>query len=464
MADDLNSGPRRAAIGPFLPWRLMWAFGLVCVLCPATARAQNDPPQAKDGKPAEVESPLPEGYQPPLDPPEMMQIEEMLLTDEERTAWRKEGVLKKFQQIIRKGEMRSEAAKNDVIRGIRYRLNELTIPANRKNLTTLRGRITGSSGDLVQAGRMMDKPEQRTEFRGKQLLPLVVEETSKLFDNNFYVRIQAALLLGELNLVEEDAGKGIKAEPFPPAYKPLCQALLDPSQPDSVKIVCTLSLIRILAGGDPNTLIGKPNVEQKREIAQAIISELMRKDPEPHPWYQTRLVEALGYNDQMIDLNRNPFIYNCLIAVLNDKDRDLRTRVQAAWSLGRHPEKGPNIPQMIAQVAALGIDLAEAQAKNPKDPVWRRCAWVLYLAFKNRDADDLDAKRDPNRKGGFLAEGSPTANAAKPAYEALVPILRQIIAEKLPSPEQVQDLEKWLETQPDGTPKGNVVGEGNGRP
>lgn len=422
-------------------------------------RAEDAAAPADDAKQPAVESPLPPDYKPPLDPPKMMQIEKTLLTDEERTAMRKErGTVKKYMQNIRKGELRTETAKKDVTDGIRYQLNELTIPSNRKNLTLLRGRITGPSGALVQAGRLIDKAEQRTEFR-RQLLQMVVDETAKLFDNNFYVRIHAALILGELNVVEEDPAKEIKAEPFSPAYKPLCQVLSDPEQPDSVKIVCTLSLIRILA-------IGNPNVEQKREMAQAIIAEILRKEPTlPHPWYQTRLVEALGYNDVTIDLDRKPFIYDCLISVVNDPDRHLRTRVQAAWSLGRHPEKGPDVPRMVAQVASLGTELAQTQAKTPKDPLWRRCAWVLYLAFENEDNQDLDAKRDPNRLGGLL-NNPITEAAAKQAFEKVGPIVAAIIAEKSPTVEQVQDLAKWLDGQglnqlPD-TPQRNEVGVGNG--
>src|SRR5262249_54780003 len=164
-----------------------------------------------------------------------------------------------------------------------YRLNELTLTKNRKQLTDKRLLLTGTGKDLATAGKRLEKPDLIREFRRK-LLQIVVEETRPLLgeDYNFAVRVQAALILGELNLMEPDEQKEVGLEAFAPAAKPLCRVIEDPKQPEGVKIVSVLSLIRILH-------LAALNVEQKREIATALVSELNRKGT--NYWYQTRLAE-----------------------------------------------------------------------------------------------------------------------------------------------------------------------------
>lgn len=445
MADDSKSLRRLKPIRPGAGLSAGLAAILALSLCCAgPVQAQAQPANAPDQK-IDPKTGLPYDYEPPRGPHPLMELEKNLLTPEERKNFKKD--LQKYQSRLRNGDLRDETARTETRKGVRQRLNEMTQASNRKRLTKLRKDLT--FGDLYTAGKFLQKPDLILEYRRK-LLPIVVEETQNLFDNNYYVRLQAAYILGELNEVEEDVPKDIKPVAFAPAFKPLCKVLLDPEQPEDVKIACVLSLIHILHQGNPN-------VEQKREIALAVVSELKREDTSW--WYQMRLAESLGYNDVALDLNLKPFVYDALIAVVKDPNRHLRPRVQAAWSLGRVPlDKGVNIQQTVVDITALGHELALAKNAAPALPGWQRCGWVLYLAYEKKGADDLNAKRD--QKGGLL--NNPAAKAdANEAFKTLVPILRELIAGKSATADQVQELEKWLQQKGWKTPPNEDAPAGN---
>jgi hypothetical protein len=410
---------------------------------PASAKTKAEGKGSQRGEAgkeeADSETGLPPGYEPPADPPDVLLVEQPLLTPEERDQFKKKE-LSSYLKRIRTGDIRSEESKAIIRNGIRYRLNELTLKENRKDLARVRERLTAQ--DLRQAGTVgLAKADQIRDFR-QQLLTIVVEETEKLFDNNGYVRIQAAILLGELNLIEDDdPAKGLKREAFALGARPLCKVIKDPEQPEAVKIVSVLSMIRILRQGNPN-------VELKRDIATAMISELKRTDT--HVWYQTRLAEGLGGNDVPLDLNREPFVFNTLNAVMKDPKRDLQVRAQAAWSLGRHPlVPQVDLRRLAADVVAVGYDLAKAQSAKPGVAQWKRCSFTLYLAFQAKDKDDLDATRQ-HPGGLFNLNPAPRAAEAaeiKAAYDQLLPVIVAIIAGDPVPPEQIQAMGQWLDAR-----------------
>lgn len=431
MADD-----RRCLKSPTRwPQRLwVWCLALGCA-CQSAAALAEDAPKAPPAGGADAEDDgLPPGYEPPRDQSEIMLLEKELLTPDERKQLKRDA--KNYTSQLRKGEMRTDEEKALVRNGIRYRLDMLTIPDNRKKLHMLREELVRQ--DLQPAGMLLSKPKDVVTFR-EQLMQMVVDETAKLFDNNLYVRIQAALILGELNLIDDNSkmvGMQLKLEAFAPAAKPLCAVLLDPEQPEDVKVPAVLSLIRILR-------LGKPDVNLKREIANAIIAELKRTNT--HRWYQMRLAEALGHIDApTLDLERQPFIYQALDSTVKDPRRALRVRVAAAWSLGRHPlDASVDLKQLTQDLVVLGLDVAVSFNQNPNEPQAKRWVAMLYLAFQAKDADDLLADR--SRKAGLLNYPA-AAVPAKEAYTQVLPVIQSVWNGQQISPEKIQGLEKWLET------------------
>ena len=432
MAEDRRRPKLLTRFGPF--------FGAWCLALSLSGHGTCAQPETPESAPAESTPPseLPPGYKPPSDPSPIMQIEKELLTpDERKQIARQKG---KFRESLRNGVLRSDEDKEIVRNGIRYALNELTIPENRKNIHKFREDFTGSGG-LSAAGSLLSKKQDVLSFR-QELLQIAVEETAKLFDNNSLVRVEAALILGELNLVEDNQKMKsmFEGEPIPiafaPAAKPLCAVLVDPEQPVDVKIVATQSLTRILRRGNPD-------VNQKREIANAVIEELKR--PKAYWWYQMRLAETLGYIDApTLDLDRQPFIYLALDGILKDPNRPLRARTAAAWALGRHPLDSSVNPKELSQdLVVLGLDLAEWYNQNLQQPQAKRLGFMLYLSFQAKDAQDKMADR--NRKAGLL-NSSTAAAAAKEAYAQILPVVQDIWSGQPISPEKIQSLEKWLKS------------------
>lgn len=380
-------------------------------------------------------TPLPLGYVPPADPPESMLLEKNLLTPEERTQYAKE-LNKNYKSRMRNGDLRSEDSQAAVRNGIRYRLNELTIAKNKPELS--KHRLELSYQDLRQAGTAAGfNFEQLRTFR-REFLQMIVDETEPLFQNNYYSRIQAAILLGELNWMEEDYPRGTRnpVEAFPPAGKLLAKVVLDPDQPEAVKIAAVLSMIRIVRHSSPN-------VEENRDIATAAVSELKRTDS--FYWYQERLAELLGQVNITRNLDGETFIFDVLRSVLKDSDRNIQVRVQAAWSLARHPlMPAGEAPQVMNDVAALGLEFAQLHAEDPEAPYWKRLAFMLYLTFQPENANDKDASRQ--RPGGFLNHPS-TRDLSKEVYQQLLKIIVPILNDQKVTDEEIQNLGKWMESR-----------------
>ena len=119
--------------------------------------------------------------------------------------------------------------------------------------------------------------------------------------------------------------------------------------------------------------------------------------------------------------------------------------------------------KLADDVAAVGLELAKKYEEHPSDPSARRSAWTLYLAFQRYDDDDLDATR--KHQGGLLnLKPAPPAAATaeiKAAYEQMLPIVVPILHGNRIPPEQVQTLDKWLETRSPKPGKPAVGANGN---
>ena len=97
-------------------------------------------------------------------------------------------------------------------------------------------------------------------------------QAAPLLDNqNFYVRLHIAILLGQLDLTDENSKLGFRQEAFVPAAVPLVKFLANPAQPESIKVPVVNGIVRILR-------LGSPNVVERTNIASAIISHLRAPD------------------------------------------------------------------------------------------------------------------------------------------------------------------------------------------
>ncbi|MBX3449416.1 MAG: hypothetical protein KF777_07650 [Planctomycetaceae bacterium] len=418
---------------------------------PAATKPAPKAPSAPTTKtPAAASQPadpsaLPPGYVPPKVPADLALMEQPIATPDEIESLKRS--INAFKSALNKGEAAGAAGKDLIRKGIRYRLALMTLKANRDQIGTFREDLTVR--ELQSAGRLLRKADETTEFR-RLVMQEVVDQSRELLQNNLYVRIQAALILGELNLTEADPKKGLTTVGFGPAIDPLVDVILDPNQPESVKIVAVNGIYRQLR-------TSQPEAKLKIKLADALVKEFSRTDT--HFWYQWRLAAAISALDVSLDFNREPFVANALIQAVGDDKRQWIVRAEAAHALGRVPlEPSVNFDRLLFSIGQMAHGLGVARNADEKGNGaldWARCFRQLYLAFQPLDAKDMTA--DGKLKAGLL--NRPTNQAAtRELYQQILPIVNAgLNGEKIPDP-ALAALDAWVKKN---TPAGAGVAQGN---
>jgi len=378
---------------------------------------------------------LPENFAPPASKDPVMEIDRPLALQDEIDKLKKD--LAKYQTTLRTA--RSTDPDKVLIRnGIRYRLALMCLKDNRLQLSKLHDDL---SRDLNSAAQAPDSPKPQVvkEFRQIVLQELVSQAAPLLTTQNFYVRLHIAILLGELNLTEENTKLNLKLEAFVPACEPLIAVITDPKQPEAVKVAAVNGIVRILR-------LGNPNVTVRTKAAEALVSELKAKDS--HTWYQMRLAGAMAAVDVDLDQAKiKPSVVEILKLVLADDDRAWSVRAEAAKSLGRVPLPASVNPQSVTRaIAEFTLKLAKAALQSPQqkadDPKWKSEFIKVYLAFQQLDPNDLVA--DKKTKAGLLNN---TSAAARPAYDLIVPLVSAILHGQRLTVQQVQMLGAYVAPQ-----------------
>jgi len=421
------------------------ALGLLSWLCfvVGTAAGQAAPqraPKPNAKKPApEVKKPepavenlgpggLPKDFKPQPQVPDMMLLNQPLLKPEEVLEWKKLRI--KYATAMRNGSL-SDADKKLIVQGLKYRVYVMTLPEQQRALHERRLELVGQ--DLQQAAKITPKAPEVKIFR-TYVMEQLVKLIEPLLQNNFYVRLQAVTLLGELDLMVDDPTRNLKHETYTPGCELLLKVLDDPAQPTPIKIAAARSVIRLVH-------FGVTPVELRHRIATSLLNELAKADT--HYWYQMRLAEALSTIDVSVDLqNRKPFVVNGLLAVIRDSKRDFRARAEAARALGRVPfDPQVDISALMRDLMKFAEELAAAAQQDPSAPQWKQCFFDLYLAYKPVDGNDKDAtKKTP----AGLLNNTQAATAAQQTYKLIVPLVNSIIADKGISLPELQSLQDWL--------------------
>ena len=286
------------------------------------------------------------------------------------------------------------------------------------------------------------KPDALRKFR-HDVMQEFVKQATPLLQNNLYVRVQVVIMMGELEVVQEDTKKGVATEAFTPAFEPLVSAIVDPKQADSVKLLAVNKLTRILK-------IGTPKVDERTKIAEAMIGELAK--PQTHWWIQMRLAEGLGAI--ALDQLKQPIVVTALKDVVSDPKREWAVRVEAAKALGRVPlPPASNPSSVVLAIADLTLQMAKAAQQKPGDPHWKSDFMKIYFAFQSMDANEKDATK--NGKAGLLNNAVATGLAKTP-YSLIIPMVNAIRKDERLTAAQLAALEEWL--------KANRAGGGQNNP
>ncbi len=394
-------------------------------------------PNALKGRPTELKidsETLPKDFAPPAAKAEVMDLDQPLAMQDEIDKLKKD--LAKYQTVMRTAKS-SDADKVLIRNGIRYRLALMCLKKNRLELSKLHEDLTRDLNSAASAPEAANANAIRS-FRQIVMQEIVSQAGPLLVTQPFHVRLHIALLLGELNITEENPRFALKLEAYSPVCEPLLQVISSPDQPEGVKIVAVNGLAR-------NLRLGNANVTVRTKVAQALVSELSNK--KAHSWYQMRLAAALAAMD--VDLVQGkPIVVDVLKAVLADDERTWTVRAEAAKSLGRVPLPAAcNPPSVTKAVAAFALKLAKAAQQSPQtkgdESKWKGEFFKVYLAFQQFDATDLMA--DKKSKAGLL--NNPQAAAAQ-AYSLIHPLVAAILQAQRLTVQQVQALEDWVKPVP----------------
>lgn len=373
---------------------------LTLMLCaaavPVTVSAQNSGPA------------LPPGFEAPPPKPELLTLDKELLPEGADDEFKK--IQTKYNTARRSGDT---GQRDLVIEGLKYRVLRMASKSERESLHARRREIIR---DVRDAARLKGTSDQARRYR-EFVLEQVMGFAQQLLDNNFYVRLNAVILLTELDLVDGNPVRRIEAVPYTPAFEPLLTVVADAAQPEAVKIAAVRGLSRIAR-------LGSLDNPTRVRAGRTLVAELERRDTSI--WYQTRLAEALGN----VTIARiavggaaQPLIVQTLVETLIDDKRHWITRSEAAKALGRAEMDGEVRADLVSyKIAEFAWQLALAYRNRPREFYWTNCFLKVYLAY--RPEDEADKQRD----GGLLLKAESGAMSAyKPvindAFEKIKPLV-----------------------------------------
>jgi hypothetical protein len=346
----------------------------------AADKETEDEPKSSNEQDREA---LPRGVTvPPQRPPEFT-LNDPKTTDEDWKNWSKGKAAGEFNSRVQSGAHDSQSDKV-VSDGIRMLLSAMTLPsmrdpkADRFPISEIVQRLLRA---VKSAAIKLPAGDQR-QYRIAMMQQIIKNcHDLDLASNHYYVRLNAAVLLG--NLFTEEANLTTKAAPefYTPAFDGLMEIFEKEGQSEGVKLTALDGLRNVCLYGNPPL-----QVNENVRLAKRLIAELEK--PGSHEWYQERLCDTLSLIEQVHDLNGQPFIVQALSKVLFDTGRPLCARAAAAKALGRTPLD----PSIDLNVIAYGIaDLSRqmVEARNDgKKHVARRCVADILLAFVPRDSNE----------------------------------------------------------------------------
>ncbi|VAX40577.1 hypothetical protein MNBD_PLANCTO02-3379 [hydrothermal vent metagenome] len=375
---------------------------------------------------------------PPKDIPEIMRYK----NENEPTIRRKIKELATIQKDASSAIFRRDSSRKGKElskKRVEFLFLSMKLKSNRAKLSQLRSMVRA---DVIKSGRKLSSKKQKEKFR-KFFLQVITDHCKALLDDNFYLRLNAVLILNDLELKERGSGK--PATPFVPALHVLLKAIKNPKQHEAIKSVATKGIRKILMYGQTTTIM-------KLEIGKVLVKELNQS--KNSAWYDMRLIQALSRVQivRWVRLNGapQPVIMQTLLDVMKDNKRDWQVRAEAARGLGLillgNGDKEME-PKMIAtEIIGFCDQMVDAYNANKKNNFWKNSFFKLYLAFKPRTEDGV------KRKDGLVLRYGKDVDVLQ-AYDLIIPIVRHVLQQPnknhAPVPDaNKQNLSEWLKKSP----------------
>lgn len=157
-------------------------------------------------------------------------------TDEEWKKWSEGTGRADYNNRIRNGDL-DGTSMQVISNGIKMQIYAMTLPTQRDNLGIL------VSGLLRSVHGAADSKDAATQRQVRQaMMKEIIHWCHEIGGNQFYVRLNAAILLGNLFIVPETPANRGAAEFFADAFEPLLEVLERPGQPEGVKLAAVNGL------------------------------------------------------------------------------------------------------------------------------------------------------------------------------------------------------------------------------
>jgi hypothetical protein len=453
----------------------------------AAAKKPKSSAAAKKKPAAATGPPLPIGFVPPPPLPQVMGLNNSLLTSENSLGFRRSGY-SAFIKAVRAPSL-STKSQQDIRAGVRWVVAKMTMPGNRSSLPTRRReirqmvqlqaktpqvrsfllqelklalselletahfKITDNNGQKIvvvitrpdpKTGKTTSSTFQSNSLQGLREVAGAGEavrfferySTRSIFGGqgglqNFHVRLNVAYLLGELVVRKGDPSKGIPDSRYTDAANPLCDVVNETRQLDAIKVVAVRGLVRLMRTGKPDAgsdlrlrVAESFAKELKRPFQQSLVRQRANSHLQ-HIWYQEVLVEGLAGVGILVNKQAEPFVETVLAGVMADSNRHFLVRTAAAKALGRAPLGGAFDDGLRSyQLVELAGQMSAAYNKSPSAGYWPRSFQRLYFAFKATNKSELTVAGKP---AGLL--GQVATARLQDAYRQIVPLVAHVIVQ-----------------------------------
>jgi hypothetical protein len=272
-----------------------------------------------------------------------------------------------------------------------------------------------------------------------------------LLDNHLAVRIEAVLVMSQLNTVKGNPVSKTPPVPYEPTYEPFLNILKDAKQHIAVKVAAVNGLERIC-------VYGNPRVDIRSMITNVLVNEL-KNNPNAHWWYRQVCIRVLGTTGVIYDnVDRKPFVTQLLLTMMIDNKENWMVRTECARTLGRLPLDVNHRVDLIAyEITNLALELAQAYNQNLSDPFLRDAFWNIYLAFH------FENDEERQKQLGLVTQTEKTAlrsydTQVKSAYLMSLKLINSVFAYQVPEtlgspsppikPATMKEVSEWLKANP----------------
>ena len=322
--------------------------------------------------------------------PKELQIEDELITEADATDWRKTE-RNNFNKALNDGKL-NNTTQPKIADGIRIIVHELSLKSRRDTIKDVRKKIVRDTDPVA-------KGQQMREF----VMAEIVKRAAEMLDGNLHVRMQAILLISELNI---DPGQYPRKPPI--AYAKGASVLIDVvdpppggiNQPQAVRVLAARGIARLLRDGRQAL---PPNQKLTADIAPRLLSQLNQKNN--HYWYTNTLMDALIETGQTVvavgDDSPRPLIVETLARLMADQQQVYEVRTHALYCLGRTPMSGginaAPVGWAASQLAAqIATDINQGKVNGNRGFFLLQS---IYFGFKPQNATEMTT--DGRSKAGL---------------------------------------------------------------